>query len=104
MGCSVLCKVSKEEEVIKTEVKKDLLENDQPIIQNIEKVETQKNIEKEKNIEINNEPKKIVLSINKVNTSEKNQILLSQTIKTNKDQKLTNFTSKIQDLQNIKEN
>ena len=103
MGCSVLCKVSKEEEVIKTEVKKDLLENDQPIIQNIEKVETQKNIEKEKNIEINNEPKKIVLSINKVNTSEKNQILLSQTIKTNKDQKLTNFTSKIQDLQNIKE-
>ena len=102
MGCSVLCKVTKESEVIKSEVNKDFLENEDPVKEDIEKVETQKNTIKDNKIEINNESKKIVLSINKGNASEKNNNI-SQTIKTNKDQKLTNFTSKIQDIQKIKE-
>ena len=102
MGCSVLCKVTKGNEVIKSEVNKDFLENEEPMKEDIEKVETQKNAIKDNNMEINNESKKIILSINKGNTSEKNNNI-SQTIKTNKDQKLTNFTSKIQDIQKIKE-
>ena len=104
MGCAILCKTNKENEVIKSEVKKEVLENDRLVVENIEKVETQKNIIKDKKIETNEEQKKIILSVNKGNISENNNnLLLSQTIKTNKEQKLTNFTSKIHDIDNIKE-
>ena len=76
MGCAILCKTNKENEVIKSEVKKEVLENDQPIIENIEKVETQKNIIKDKKLETNEEQKKIILSVNKGNISENNNNLL----------------------------
>ena len=103
MGCSVFCRVDKEKEMIKSEVNKNFLQNNEPIIENIEHVETQKEVIENKKIEINNESKKIItLSINKGNSTERNnKNILSQTI--NKDQKLTNFTSKIQDIQQIKD-
>ena len=104
MGCSVLCKVTKENEVIKSEVNKDFLENNEPIIENIEHAVTRKDLVEDKKIEINNEPKEIILTINKANNnSEKNNNLFNQSPKTNKDQKLTNFTSKIQDIRPKKE-
>ena len=96
MGCSVLCKVTKENEVIKSEVDKDFFQSNEPIIENIEHVETKKEMTEDKKIEINNEPKQIILAINKVNNnSEINKNLFNQTPKTYKEQKLTNFTSKI---------
>ena len=103
MGCSLLCKVTKENEVIKSEVNKDFFQNYEPILENIEKKETQKDIIEDKKLEKNNESKQIKLTINKSNVSERNNNLLNQTIKTNKEQKLTNFTSKIQDIQKIKD-
>ena len=104
MGCSVLCKVTKENEVIKSEVDKDFFQSNEPIIENIEHVETKKEMTEDKKIEINNEPKQIILAINKVNNnSEINKNLFNQTPKTYKEQKLTNFTSKIQEIHPIKE-
>ena len=106
MGCSVLCKVNKENEIIKSDVNKEFLENNEPIIDNIEKAETQKDTIKDKKIEINNESKPILLLINKGNVSERNNNnnLNNQTPGTNKEQqKLTNFTSKIQDIQRLNE-
>ena len=102
MGCSVLCKVSKENETIKSEVNKEFFQNTEPIIVNIAKAETQKDILKNKQVEINNESKHIIMSLNKGNISERNNNnIMYQSPKTNKDQKLTNFTSKIQDIQKI---
>ena len=109
MGCSLICKVNKENEIIRSEVNKEFLQNNSPIIHdinNIDKVETKKDIIEDKKIKIDNEPKKVIISINKGNESEinNNNNALNQTVKTNnKDQKLTNFTSKIQDIQKIKD-
>ena len=110
MGCSLLCRVNKENEIIKSKINQDFIKNNEPIIENIEKTETQKEITKDKKIEKNDEPKPIILSVNKGNISEKNNNnkisnnnLVNQTPKTNKEQKLTNFTCKIKDIQTIKE-
>ena len=109
MGCcTVLYKINKEGDTIKSEINKDFLQSNAPVIHeiiNIDRVETKKKIIEDNKIEIENEPKKIIVTINKGNDSERNNNnLLNQTVKTNnKDQKLTNFTSKIQDIQNIKE-
>ena len=107
MGCSLQCKCNKENEIIKSEINKDFLHKDEPILENIEIIETQKETQtiKTKKIEKNNEPKPIILSINKGNISEINNKNNAnyQTPKTNKEQKLTNFTTKIKDIQTIKE-
>jgi cGMP-dependent protein kinase len=104
MGCSVLCKVTKENEVIKSEVNKDFLENNEPNTDNIENVLTRKEMVNDKKVEMNNEPKQIFLSINKGNNNpEKSNNIVNQTPKTNNNQKLTNFTSKIQGIHEIKE-
>ena len=71
MGCSVFCKVTKENEIIKSEVNQDFLQNNEPVIVNIEKIETQKETIKENKSEINKEPKPIILSINKGNAPKK---------------------------------
>ena len=103
MGCSVFCKISKEKEIIKSEINKEFLQNSEPIIVNIEKTETQKESIKEKQVEMNKKSKQIILSINKGNISERKNNLMNQTPKTNKDQILTNFTSQIKDIQKIGE-
>ena len=96
MGCSVLCKFDKEKEEIKSEVNKNFFDEN---VQNEEKLNN-KDINEENKIQNNNEPKPILLSVNKTKNKESNNNILNQSPK---EQKLTNFTSKIQDIHQIKE-
>ena len=96
MGCSVLCKFDKEKEEIKSEVNKNFFDEN---VQNEEKL-SYKDINEENKIQNNNEPKPILLSVNKTKNKESNNNILNQSPK---EQKLTNFTSKIQDIHQIKE-
>ena len=96
MGCSVLCKFDKEKEEIKSEVNKNFFDEN---AQNEEKL-SYKDINEENKIQNNNEPKPILLSVNKTKNKESNNNILNQSPK---EQKLTNFTSKIQDIHQIKE-
>ena len=50
MGCSLLCRVNKENEIIKSKINQDFIKNNEPIIENIEKTETQKEITKDKKL------------------------------------------------------
>ena len=99
MGCSTLCRVNKENIVIKSKVNKDFL-NNEPDIEN----NSQKKIHDDKQIDNNVDQNKNILIMNKEKNHEKNQEYntnANQSPKTN--QKLTNFTSKIQDIHPMKE-
>ena len=100
MGCSAFCKVNKEKEVIKSEVKEDFFidnnENNGIILGN--------EIIEEKKIEDNNEKEQIILLNNKEKNQELDKNILNQSLKTNKGPKLTNFSSKTQDIHLINEN
>lgn len=99
MGCSTLCRVTKENIVIKSKVNKDFL-NNEPDIEN----NSQKEIHNDKQIDNNIDQNKNMLIMNKEKNHEKNQEYntnANQSPKTN--QKLTNFTSKIQDIHPMKE-
>ena len=53
MGCSIQYKFSKDNEIIKSKVSKEFLENNEPIVEIIERKETQKEIKNKKLEKIN---------------------------------------------------
>ena len=95
MGCSTLCRASTENIVIKSKVNKDFLNNEPDIENNSQKV-----LHDDKQIENNIDQNKNLLLMNKEKNQEYNNNV-NQSPKTN--QKLTNFTSKIQDIHPMKD-